>query len=152
MHADVQEAVGPKRNALVTLGLCAAVAAAIGRCGAAAAAESFDGGWTVDIACDSFHEAQGYHWSFPATVAGGQLHGIYGRPGTPESFDLSGRIEADGTARFFGKGLTGNPAHTLGVVSSGTPFTYHAVGNFAGDRGQAKRVEARPCTLTFIRQ
>ncbi len=140
-----------KRHLARALWLCVAGAAAV--CPARdAAADNFDGNWTVYVVCESFREAQGYSWTFPAAVTGGNLHGVYGLQGSPNSFDLSGTIAADGTAKFLGKGLTGNPQTTLGAVASGQPFSYHAVGNFAGSRGQAKRVEARPCTLTFTRQ
>jgi hypothetical protein len=49
------------------------------------------------------------------------------------------------------RGLTGNPNATLNREARGSSYGYRANLRFEGSRGSGNRVEARPCTLTFVR-
>ena len=114
---------------------------------------AFDGNWIGTVSCEDAHGALGYHWSFLATVQQGRFHGIHGTLGQPDSFELTGTINPDGTAHFFGKGLTGgNPNTNVGRVGAGAVYSYHANGMFTANHGHARRVELRPCTLDFHKQ
>jgi hypothetical protein len=37
-------------------------------------------------------------------------------------------------------------------VKSGTPYSYTVNAQFSGSSGSGKRVELRPCTLTFVKR
>ena len=130
----------------------AAMAHAQPTSGAGQAPAAFDGDWIVTVSCDDARGARGYHWDFPATVQQGRLHGVYGTLGQTNSFELTGTIDPDGTAHFFGKGLTGGSAYNVGQVAAGVVYAYHANGAFTANHGQARRVELRPCTLDFHKQ
>jgi hypothetical protein len=64
---------------------------------------------------------------------------------------LDGRIEADGTAGFTGEVIVGSSLVGLGAAR-GTPSDFHALGHFDHGSGNGKRIEGRPCTLTFLKQ
>jgi hypothetical protein len=113
---------------------------------------AFDGSWMVYVLCDDTPDALGYNLTFTGTVEGGHFHGEHGVKGEANSFDLDGTIEADGTAKFFGAGLTGPSKYSVRQAAQGSTYFYHASGHFAGGLGEAKRTETRPCTLTFKKQ
>ena len=117
-----------------------------------APSSAFDGNWIGTVSCDNTNEALGYQWDFTATVQQGRLHGIHGTLGQADSFELTGTIDPDGTAHFYGKGLTGKSNYNVGRVPAGVVYAYHANGTFTANHGQARRVETRPCTLDFYKR
>ena len=64
---------------------------------------------------------------------------------------MTGKISADGNGSVAVRGLTGNPTTTLNREARGTAYGYRANVRFEGSRGSGNRVEARPCSLTFVR-
>jgi hypothetical protein len=64
---------------------------------------------------------------------------------------LDGKIEADGTAGFAGEIIVGSSLVALGAPS-GTASDFHALAQFEHASGNGKRIEGRPCNLTFMKQ
>ncbi len=129
-----------------------AVAGAFIAVSPAAAAQSFDGTWTVGVACGTAPDgAHGYQWTFTAEVRDGALTGQYNTPGSIPSGTLTGRIRPDGDAFLVMRGLTGDPRATVGGVPRGTPFHFTANAHFAGNAGTGTRNELRQCSLSFRR-
>ena len=118
----------------------------------AAGNQSFDGTWNVAVECTSASNAvKGYTWAFPTQIRNGALVGQYGTRGATPSGTLSGQIDPNGNAVLQMTGLTGEPGHTLGRVSVGTPFRYTATVHFGPNSGTGKRNQGRECTFTFVR-
>ena len=115
-------------------------------------AARFDGVWLVTVQCPTSHGADGYTIRFLASVKDGALRGQHGSEGQPDSLTLLGRIHDDGRADIEGHGVTGAPRFAVNSVPRGTPYTYRATGLFDGTRGTGKRIELRPCELTFFKQ
>lgn len=117
------------------------------------AANQFDGPWEVAVVCPPHTDgALAYTYQFKAMVKDSVLHGQYGAEGTPGSLTLRGRIEPDGSATIFAKGLIGDPKYAVDRAPKSSPYSYHVNASFAGAHGSGTRVEARACTLTFDRQ
>jgi hypothetical protein len=110
----------------------------------------FDGVWNVTIACSDVGDVKGYHWHFQAEVRGGELSGRVKNPDTSWG-ELSGKIGNDGAARLTMVGNTGAPVYALAHARKGTPINYHASAQFDARSGSGKRVEQRPCDLTFTK-
>jgi class 3 adenylate cyclase len=115
-------------------------------------AARFDGTWGVTVVCANSGGAAGYTFQFVAQVKDGVLHGQYGTEGAPSSLALDGTLQPDGTGLLNVKGLTGDPATAVGRLPRGSAYAYHATARFEGSRGTGRRVELRPCDLTFDRQ
>ena len=111
----------------------------------------FDGTWNVTIECEPYKAAAGYRLQFLAQVKDGVIDAQNGVTGEPSSLTMSGKISADGNGSVAVRGLTGNPTTTLNREARGTSYGYRANLRFEGSRGSGNRVEARPCTLTFVR-
>ena len=112
--------------------------------------KAFDGTWQTTWTCTNYGKFPGYSYQFPAQVKGGAYHGQHGRTGDPGVLQLDGRIEADGSAGFYGKGIVGSAVVALGAAR-GTEYFFHALGNFSHNVGDGKRLEGRPCTLSLTR-
>jgi hypothetical protein len=111
----------------------------------------FDGTWNVTIECEPYNAAAGYRLQFPARVKDGVIDAQNGVVGEPSSLTMTGKISADGNGSVAVRGLTGNPNATLNREARGSSYGYRANLRFEGSRGSGNRVEARPCSLTFVR-
>jgi hypothetical protein len=112
----------------------------------------FDGMWQIAIACQPSGKAEGYTLQFPAAVKDGNLHGLRGTEGKPESLILDGKIQADGSAEIFAHGLTGNSRYTPGALPPGSPIGYRIQAKFEHTSATGSRVENRPCTFTALKR
>jgi hypothetical protein len=114
---------------------------------------SFDGNWAVTMACGPTPDgARGYSWNFWAQVANGSFRGVYGTEGRPPWLRLEGPIAPYGTATLIAQGQSNNPDYAVGHVRAGTPLSYRVQAQFTGSQGNGRRLDNRPCDLTFVRQ
>ena len=113
--------------------------------------KTFDGTWQTEWTCPNLGGYPGYSFSFNGQVKDGVYHGTKGAKGEPSSMTLDGKIEADGTAGFAGEIIVGSSLVGLGAAR-GSPSDFHALGHFDHGSGNGKRIEGRPCTLTFLKQ
>ncbi len=113
--------------------------------------KNFDGTWVTTWTCTNFSKFPGYTFQFPGQVKDGSYHAQKGKPGEPASLDIDGKIESDGTAAFFGKGYVGSIVVALGAPR-GSQYAFHALGHFTHSAGDGRRIEGRPCTLSFTRE
>lgn len=111
----------------------------------------FDGSWNTTLSCGNNSGALGYSFAFPATVKEGVLHGEKGTKDEPGWLELNGTILADGSANIYAKGLVGASEYAVGHRPAGTGYGYHIDAKFSGKKGSGKRVEGRPCDVTFER-
>jgi len=112
----------------------------------------FDGTWDVTVGCPPSGRGAGYSSQFSGVVKNGVLHAQYGVEGMPSSMTLDGRINPDGSAAFLAYGLTGDPRTTVNNSRRGSPFSYHVEATFQPTSGTGRRLELRPCTLTFLKR
>ncbi|HEX4407637.1 MAG TPA: toll/interleukin-1 receptor domain-containing protein [Xanthobacteraceae bacterium] len=113
--------------------------------------KNFDGAWQTTWTCSNLGQYPGYTYQFVAEIKNGVYHGLKGVKGEPSSLIMDGKIEADGTAGFFGEIVVGSSLVGLGVAR-GTPSDFHAMAKFESTTGSGKRIEGRPCSLTFTKQ
>ena len=118
---------------------------------APATAKNFDGTWVTEWTCPNLGQYPGYTYRFPGQVKDGAYHGLKGVKGEPSSMVLDGKIDSDGTAAFFGEIIVGSSLVGLGTAR-GTPSDFHALAHFDRASGDGKRIEGRPCSLTFEKQ
>jgi class 3 adenylate cyclase len=118
---------------------------------APATSKKFDGAWQTTWTCPNLGQYPGYSFRFTGQVKDGAYHGLKGVKGEPSSMVLDGKIESDGTAAFFGEIIVGSSLVGLGAAR-GTPSDYHALAQFERSGGTGKRIEGRPCSLTFEKQ
>jgi TolB-like protein len=118
----------------------------------AAAPSRYDGRWEVRVVCPPTADAKGYELGFPASVAGGRLDGQNGVPGTPGSLRLTGVIPADGEAMLHADGVVGDAAYAVKHATAGTRVRYRVKAHFEERSGTGKRLEHRPCDVTFTRR
>jgi Caspase domain len=112
----------------------------------------FDGTWNVTVQCPPHRDGAGYSMRFLVQIKDGVLAGQHGIAGQPGSLALSGKVEPDGTAHINARGVTGDPKYTLTRLNTGSAYSYRVVdARFEDSRGSGKRVEPRPCDLTFDR-
>ncbi len=78
--------------------------------------------------------------------------GVYGTEGRPPWLRLEGPIAPDDSAMLIAQGQTGNPDYAVGRVRTGTRVSYRIESRFSGSRGSGKRLDNRPCDLTFVRE
>jgi Caspase domain len=110
----------------------------------------FDGTWNVTVQCPPHKDGAGYSMRFLVQIKDGVLAGQHGVAGQPGSLALSGKIEPDGNAHINARGVTADPKFTLNRLSPGSAYSYRVVdARFETSRGSGKRVEPRPCNLTF---
>ena len=118
---------------------------------APATAKNFDGTWVTEWTCPNLGQYPGYTFRFPGQVKDGAYHGLKGVKGEPSSMVLDGKIDSDGAAAFFGEIIVGSSLVGLGTAR-GTPSDFHALAHFDHASGDGKRIEGRPCSLTFEKQ
>jgi class 3 adenylate cyclase len=111
----------------------------------------YDGRWLTMISCPAFGRALGYSQELSAEVKDGVYHGGLGTIGQPGSVVIDGKIVSDGTSALFAKGSVGSTI-VSGGSAVGTPYFFHVIAQFEHSHGTGKRIEFRPCNLTFIRQ
>jgi hypothetical protein len=114
--------------------------------------KNFDGTWLTTYTCASVGPTLGYSNQFSAQVKDGEYHGLKGKEGERGSLSLDGKIAPDGTAAFLGKGVVGSSAFAVGGVQAGTQFFFHVLAQFDRANATGKRVEGRPCSVTFLKQ
>ncbi len=114
-------------------------------------ARSFDGNWLTTLSCPNASGALGYSYQFPTSVMDGVLHGER-HVGQPGQMIFDGRVQPNGSAEIYARGLVGAPEYTPGQIPKGTDYGYHITARFEGSRGSGSRVEGRPCSVTFVRQ
>jgi hypothetical protein len=120
------------------------------------AARRFDGVWDTTVSCPDVKEkgrlVKGYMLQFPVGIENGMLRGEHGAQNVSGWLSLEGRIEPDGSALLMARGLTGDPDFTLDRLQSGSPYAYSVKAHFDESRASGKRVELRPCELTFVKR
>ena len=116
-----------------------------------ATGSAFDGSWQTTWTCPNLGSYLGYSYQFEGRVKDGVYHGVKGEQGQPSSMVLDGKIESDGAAAFNGEVIVGSSMTGLGAAR-GTPSDFHADAIFNGGSGQGRRLEGRPCSLSFARQ
>jgi class 3 adenylate cyclase len=116
-----------------------------------AKSKAYDGRWLTRISCPTFGRAQGYSTELSAEVKDGAYHARIGTVGEPGSLVIEGKIVSDGTSALLAKGSVGSTAAS-GGTAVGTPYLYHVIAQFEQFRGTGKRIEFRPCNLTFVKQ
>ena len=124
----------------------------LNRTQAANEAARFDGVWNTTVSCSNTAGALGYSFQFLSTVKDGVLHGEKGAEGKPGWLQLEGSIRPDGTAKIYAKGLVGAQEYAVGQRPAGTLYGYHIVAKFSDKEGSGKRVEGRPCDVTFVKK
>jgi hypothetical protein len=112
----------------------------------------FDGTWDTTLSCSNSTGALGYSFQFPSTVKDGVLHGQKGDEGKPGWLQLQGKIQSDGTATIYAKGLVGAKEYAVGHRPAGSEYGYLIEGKFSDKEGSGKRVEGRPCEVSFVKK
>lgn len=115
-------------------------------------AARFDGTWETAVSWSNAEGALGYSFQFTSTLKDGVLHGEKGTAGKPGWLQLQGNVQPDGTAKTYAKGLVGAQECAVGRRPAGTEYGYHIVGKFSDKEGTGKRVEGRPCDVTFAKK
>lgn len=118
----------------------------------AAADGRFDGTWETIVSCENASGALGYSYKFPSIVKDSVLHGEKGTKGKPGWFQLDGKVLADGGAKIYANGLVGASEAAVGHIPAGSEYGYHVDANFSEESGTGKRVEGRPCSVTFTKK
>jgi hypothetical protein len=139
------------RRAMIGLGICLAFAFSNAVRGSDEAGR-FDGTWDTTVSCINAAGALGYSYQFPSIVKDGVLHGEKGSEGKPGWLRLDGKIEPDGTAKLYAKGRVGAKEYAVGHRPAGSDYGYHIMGKFSDQEGSGKRVEGRPCEVTFVKK
>jgi uncharacterized caspase-like protein len=113
----------------------------------------FDGAWTVRVVCaDLPSGVLGYTKQFQAEVVDGVMQGQDGAEGAADSIRLNGRIEPGGSALLAVRGVTGDPRFNVNRVGRGSPYQYRIAAQFDDRQGSGRRLELRPCDVSFVRR
>jgi hypothetical protein len=112
----------------------------------------FDGSWTTVLSCPNARGALGYSFEFPASITDDVLHAEKGIKGQPGWLQIDGVIGADGAANLYAKGLVGAAPYAVGDRPAGTEYAYHIDTHFAAAAGSGRRMEGRPCSVSFTRR
>jgi hypothetical protein len=114
--------------------------------------DRFDGTWETVLSCENAAGALGYSFKFESVVKNSVLHGEKGKKGKAGWLQLDGKIPPDGSANLYADGLVGAAEVAVGRRPAGTQYGYHIDAKFSQDSGTGKRVEGRPCSVTFARK
>ena len=139
------------RSAICILVGLALVSAAVSQVPANADQKPFDGTWDTVLSCPNNAGAMGYSFRFDSLVKDGQLHGQKGTKGQAGWLEINGKIGVDGVGHLLANGLVGASEYAVGKRPAGTEYAYKIDAKFAGEDGAGKRVEGRPCEVTFHR-
>jgi hypothetical protein len=112
----------------------------------------FDGTWHTIVSCSNARDALGYSFEFVSIVKDDQLHGEKGVKGEAGWLQIDGQIQADGAANLYASGLVGAAPYAVGGRPAGSLYGYHIDTHFSGSSGEGRRVEGRPCTVSFTKQ
>jgi hypothetical protein len=115
-------------------------------------ANRFDGEWQTILSCPNSNGALGYSFEFSSLIKGGILHGEKGVKGEAGWLQLDGPISPDGTGRIYASGLVGAAEMAVGHRPAGTQYGYHVDVQFTDSSGKGRRVEGRPCTVSFAKK
>lgn len=116
-----------------------------------AKSKAYDGRWSATISCPASGRAEGYISELSSEVKDGAFHASIGNAGEAGSLILDGKIGADGAAAFVARGFAGARGRPRGMPL-GTSYFFHALAHFERTSGAGKRIEVRPCNLTFAKQ
>jgi hypothetical protein len=111
----------------------------------------FDGTWDTVLSCSNRPGVLGFSYRFPSIVRDSVLHAEHGPKGQPGWLQIGGKIQQDGTARFYADGLVGASDAAVGHLPPGSEYGYHIDAKFIENEGTGHRVEGRACDLTFTR-
>jgi Caspase domain len=111
----------------------------------------FDGKWDIVVRCSDVKGALGFARSLVGTVTKGVLHAEDPNPSRP-MLVLDGEIGQTGKAILNAHGVTGDSAFTVGNRKPGSPYSFSVEAQFERTRGSGKRLEVRPCELTFAKR
>jgi hypothetical protein len=106
----------------------------------------------VDIGCAAQSGGIPYHMRFLAHVRDGVFQGQYGTEGTNPFLTLEGTIGPDGHAVLLATGTTGDSRFSIRNAPRGFHYSYHVDAQFQEKAGAGRRVENRPCDITFIKR
>lgn len=138
------------RNGLGVSAVLVGLGAALGAPTGGVAAGAFDGTWNATVICADYGDVKGYSWSFPVRVRGGALSGKYVNPNDALNFgELSGTIDGGGNALLTMNGSTGLSEYNVHHEAAHTRVHYRASAHFEAQSGAGKRLEQRPCDLSF---
>jgi hypothetical protein len=123
----------------------------------------FDGSWQVTLDAKEFKNADGSKalpWviQFPATIKNGSLHGERGTRGKSEFYELTGTVEADGTANLRIDEITGSQKYNISEsakapAGKGVSYSYQVAAHFNERRGTGKSTsDQRTRIFTFVKQ
>jgi hypothetical protein len=112
---------------------------------------AFDGRWDTVISCPDAAGAMGFSMRFESMVKNGELHGQQGTKGNAGYLEVSGSVVADGVSHLLANGLVGAAQFAVGSRPAGASYAYKIDATFRGDDGTGKRIQGRPCDLTFHR-
>jgi len=112
----------------------------------------FDGEWDTILSCPNAAGALGYSFEFLSSIRQGVLHGEKGTKGEPGWLQLDGTIPPDGHASIYANGLVGASEAAVGHRPPGTQYGYHLDVELGDTSGKGRRVEGRPCTVTFTKK
>jgi hypothetical protein len=112
----------------------------------------FDGEWNTILSCPNFAGALGYSFEFATLIKEGVLHGEKGVNGEAGWLALDGAVSSDGRANIYANGLVGASEAAVGRRPPGTQYGYHVEVEFTDRSGKGRRVEGRPCTVTFTKK
>jgi hypothetical protein len=122
----------------------------------------FDGVWSVTLDVKMYvnpdgSKAQPFVRRFPVTVKNGILYGEVGPRGKPSWYQLSGKIEPDGTAALHADLITGSQEYNFTtsnkeLAGKATPYTYSVVARFDNRHGTGHSTDQRQRFFTFDKQ
>jgi len=116
---------------------------------AAAPARSYLGNWQAVLTCRAFAKRPAFKADIPFTVTDGNFNLQHGPAGGPESFQASGKPEANGRLQLEGNGFTGPPNRRQ---QSGQPYKATFDGRFEGPQYKGTgQLGAQECALAITR-
>ncbi len=116
---------------------------------AAAPPLNYQGNWQAALSCRPFAQRQGFNITIPVSVTDGSFNLQRGQAGAAESFQLSGRPEANGRLLLAGDGVAGSASRRQ---KSGQPYKATFDGRFEGPQYNGKgQLGAQDCALAITR-
>jgi hypothetical protein len=118
---------------------------------------AFDGTWSVMVDYREYKNPDGtvaLPWVIhcQAEVKDGVLHAEHGTKEGTASWELNGKIAADGTATLTTTGITGNPKYTPFHPEPGKRYKFQVIAHFERRRGTGKSVgDPRTRTFAFVK-
>jgi hypothetical protein len=117
----------------------------------AADPDRFDGTWDTVLSCSNTDGALGYSFKFPSIVKDSTLHGEKGTKGQPGWLQIQGRSNLTAPLSSTRTASSEPPRPAVGHRPAGTEYGYHVDAKFTDQEGTGKRVEGRPCEVTFTK-